>query len=80
MSDPYETSTISRLRRKPERGSHDRQAVYDILDGEMLIAADPLGVERTPTLYLADREGRVIQYQHSFIEVEKVEKALSDLP
>lgn len=36
MSDSFETSTISRLRRKPERGRYDRQAVYDILDGALV--------------------------------------------
>lgn len=36
MSDPFETSTISRLTRKPERGSYDRQSVYAILDGSLV--------------------------------------------
>ncbi len=52
--------------------------VYDRLDGQVLVAADPLGVTKTPTLYLADARGRVVLRQAVEIDLEAVRKALAD--
>lgn len=51
-------------------------AVYDRLEGEYLVAADPLGVSKTPTLYLADREGRILLRQVVQIDTGAVAAAL----
>jgi len=53
--------------------------VYDRLDGEVLVAADPLGVTKTPTLYLADARGRVVLRQAVEMDLEAVRKALADV-
>jgi thiol-disulfide isomerase/thioredoxin len=53
--------------------------VYDVLEGEVLRAADPLGVDKTPTLYLADAEGWVLYHQAAAIDMEAVEKVLAAL-
>jgi len=54
--------------------------VFDRLDGENLVAADPLGVSKTPTLYLADAEGKVLLHQVIQIDVAAAEKALGTSP
>jgi peroxiredoxin len=38
-------------------------ALYDRLEGEYLVAADPLGVSKTPTIFLIDGEGRIVLRQ-----------------
>ena len=53
--------------------------VYDRLEGEYLIAADPLGVSKTPTLYLADATGRVILHQEIKIDLKVARAALTQL-
>lgn len=54
--------------------------VFDRLEGEYLIAADPLGVSKTPTLYLADANGTVLLRQVIEIDVAAAEKALPPAP
>ncbi len=54
--------------------------LYDRLEGDLLVAADPLGVTKTPTLYLLDPEGRVLLHQAVRLEYDVVEQALADLP
>ena len=56
------------------------RVVYDRLDGEYLVAADPLGVSKTPTLYLADAAGRVIFRQAVAIELDAAAAALAAAP
>ena len=53
--------------------------VYDRLEGDLLVAADPLGVTKTPTLYLVGPEGRVMLRQAVRLEYGVVERALADL-
>ena len=62
-----------------ERNNFDLPTVYDRLDGEYLVAADPLGVMKTPTLYLADAEGRVLLHQVIKIDLEAAGAALDAL-
>ena len=50
--------------------------VYDRLEGEYLVAADPLGVSKTPTLYLSGRDGRILLRQVVEIDTEAVAAAL----
>ena len=50
--------------------------VYDRLEGEYLVAADPLGVSKTPTLYLAGRDGRILLRQVIQIDTRAVATAL----
>ena len=50
--------------------------VYDRLEGEYLVAADPLGVSKTPTLYLADRTGTIRLRQVIQIDTRAVVAAL----
>ncbi len=52
--------------------------VYDRLDGEVLVAADPLGVTKTPTLYVADAQGHVVLRQAVEIDLDAVREALVD--
>ncbi len=54
--------------------------VYDRLEGDLLVAADPFGVTKTPTLYLVGPEGRVVLHQAVRLEYDVVERALADLP
>ncbi len=53
--------------------------VMDRLDGELLIAADPLGVSKTPTLYLADAEGVVVLLQEIKIETAAADRAMAEM-
>ena len=50
--------------------------VYDRLEGEYLVAADPLGVSKTPTLYLSGRDGRIMLRQVIEIDTGAVAAAL----
>ncbi|MDF1554048.1 MAG: TlpA disulfide reductase family protein [Deferrisomatales bacterium] len=50
--------------------------VYDRLEGEYLVAADPLGVSKTPTLYLAGRDGKILLRQVVGIDTGAVATAL----
>lgn len=52
---------------------------YDKLDGELLVAADPMGVSKTPTLILLDREGRLALRQEINIEPPVIAKKLDEL-
>lgn len=51
---------------------------FDRLEGENLVAADPLGVSKTPTLYLADAQGKVLLRQAIDLDFGAVEKAVAD--
>jgi thiol-disulfide isomerase/thioredoxin len=53
--------------------------VYDRLDGDYLVAADPLGVAKTPTLYLAGADGRIALRQVIEVDFEAVALALGKL-
>lgn len=53
--------------------------VYDRLEGEYLVAADPLGVAKTPTLYLAGADGRIALRQVIEVDFEAVALALGKL-
>lgn len=55
----------------------DLPTVYDRLEGEYLVAADPLGVSKTPTLYLADARGRVVLHQVVEIDLDAARTALA---
>jgi len=50
--------------------------VYDRLEGEYLVAADPLGVSKTPTLYLSGRDGKILLRQVVQIDTGAVAAAL----
>jgi len=50
--------------------------VYDRLEGELLVAADPLGVTKTPTLYLAGPDGRIALRQVIEMDFAPVAQAL----
>ena len=50
--------------------------VYDRLEGEYLVAADPLGVSRTPTLYVAGADGKILLRQVVEIDLEAVSAVL----
>lgn len=50
--------------------------VYDRLEGESLVAADPLGVSKTPTLFLAGRDGRILLRQTIDIDYGTLAAAL----
>lgn len=52
--------------------------VYDRLDGEFLIAADPLQVTKTPTLLVIGEKGVLKLRQEITVDIAEVEKALSD--
>ncbi len=51
--------------------------VYDRLEGEILVAADPLGVRRTPTLYLLDGAGKVVERQVIEVDYDLLERDLA---
>lgn len=51
--------------------------VYDRLEGETLVAADPLGVRRTPTLYLLDGAGKVVGRQVIEVDYDLLERDLA---
>jgi thiol-disulfide isomerase/thioredoxin len=53
--------------------------VFDSLHGEYLLAADPLGVDKTPTLYIADKNGIVVERQEITVNVESARKTLGSL-
>jgi len=53
--------------------------VYDRLEGDLLVAADPLGVSKTPTLYLAAAGGQIILRQVIEVDFDDVARALADL-
>ena len=53
--------------------------VYDRLEGEVLVAADPLGVTKTPTLYLAAGDGQIALRQVVQMNYEEVERTLAGL-
>ncbi|WP_169709382.1 TlpA family protein disulfide reductase [Deferrisoma camini] len=53
--------------------------VYDRLEGETLVAADPLGVTKTPTLYLLDGKGRVVTRQVVEVDYAQLERDLERL-
>lgn len=73
MSDQFASSSVSRLRRRSERGSHDKQAVYAILDASLVCHIAYIveaQVFATPTLFWrvddvlywhGSRHGRMIQ-------------------
>jgi nitroimidazol reductase NimA-like FMN-containing flavoprotein (pyridoxamine 5'-phosphate oxidase superfamily) len=66
MSDQFEPSSLSRLNRRPERGSHDKEAVYTILDAAIVChigyVADGQAYA-TPTLFW--RDGDVLYWHGS---------------
>lgn len=53
--------------------------VYDRLEGDYLVAADPLGVAKTPTLYLAGGDGRISVRQVIEVDFEALALALGKL-
>lgn len=53
--------------------------LYDRLEGEYLVAADPLGVSKTPTLYLAGADGRIALRQVIEVDFEALALALGKL-
>ncbi len=53
--------------------------VYDRLEGEYLVIADPLGVSKTPTLYVAGADGKIVHRQVIEIDFEGLDRALADL-
>lgn len=54
-------------------------AVYDRLEGDMLVAADPLAVSKTPTLIILDRGGEIKLRQEIAVDLPAVEKTVSEL-
>ena len=50
--------------------------VFDRLEGELLVAADPLGVSKTPTLFVADSEGKILLRQNVDMDYDAVEESL----
>ena len=52
--------------------------VYDRLEGEYLVAADPLGVSRTPTLYVAGADGKILLRQVVEIDLKAVSEVLQN--
>lgn len=53
--------------------------VYDRLEGQYLVAADPLGVSKTPTLLIIGADGVVKLRQEVVIDLPAVEKTVSEL-
>lgn len=53
--------------------------VMDRLEGELLVAADSLGVSKTPTLFLAGADGRVRVRQAVEVDYGAVAQALTEL-
>ena len=57
MQDKFEPSDLSRPVRRPERGSHDKQSVYDILDASLVCHIGYIADGQafaTPTLFWRD--------------------------
>lgn len=52
--------------------------VFDRLEGDLLVAADPLGVSKTPTLFVADPEGRILVRQTVEMDYDTVEESLGN--
>ena len=50
--------------------------VFDRLEGEYLVAADPLGVTKTPTAYLVGPDGRVAERQVVRMDFESLAAVL----
>lgn len=53
--------------------------VLDRLEGELLVAADALGVSKTPTVILAGVNGRILLRQAIDVEYEVIENSLEAL-
>jgi peroxiredoxin len=53
--------------------------LYDRLEGEYLVAADPLGVSKTPTLYLAGGNGKIALRQVIEMDFEAVGRSLAEM-
>jgi thiol-disulfide isomerase/thioredoxin len=53
--------------------------VLDRLEGEFLVAADALGVSKTPTVILAGSNGRILLRQAIDVEYEVIEHSLEAL-
>lgn len=53
--------------------------VFDRLEGQYLIAADPLNVSKTPTLLLLDKGGVIHLRQEVAIDLPAVEKTVEEL-
>jgi peroxiredoxin len=51
--------------------------VFDRLEGELLVAADPLGVSKTPTLFVADGRGKILLRQTVDVDYDAVEDSLA---
>ncbi|MBI5017001.1 MAG: TlpA family protein disulfide reductase [Deltaproteobacteria bacterium] len=51
--------------------------LYDRLEGDLLVAADPLGVSKTPTLFLADGDGRILLRQTVEVDYEALATAVA---
>ena len=51
--------------------------LFDRLEGDVLVAADPLGVTKTPTLLVADSEGRILLREAVDVDYQAVEEALA---
>ncbi|MHB8766692.1 MAG: TlpA family protein disulfide reductase, partial [Deferrisomatales bacterium] len=54
-------------------------SLYDRLEGDYLVAADPLGVSKTPTVFLAGPDGRLTHRQVIEIDFEALEQAVHQL-
>lgn len=52
--------------------------VYDRLDGEYLIAADPLEVSKTPTIIVIGKTGIIKLRQEINLDIAEVEKSIAD--
>ena len=73
MQDSFKASNTSQLSRKPERGSHDKRSIYDILDASLVCHIGYIADGQafaTPTLFWRDadtlfwhgsKHGRMIQ-------------------
>ena len=51
--------------------------LLDRLEGDYLVAADPLGVSKTPTLYLAEPDGTILLRQVVEVDFDALTSALS---
>lgn len=59
--------------------SSDFKVLYDRLEGEYLVAADPLGVSKTPTLYLSNAKGKIVLRQVIEVDYKEVATTLESL-